>query len=159
MKFQIEKIEDIWDELLENFRLHWKETEGYRHDQPFKPDKDRFFQYSQMGVFHVFTARDDDGKLVGNLTAYTMPSMHTQEMVASEDTMFVLPEYRGKRVFYRLVEFAHNELRKMGVIEIVVTSKVSNPVGGILERIGYNLVANEYSKSLVGADSTIAKAS
>ena len=158
MIVQKENIEDIWDELVVNFKLHWKETESYRHDQPFKPDKERFIQYSKMGVFHVFTARVD-GELVGNFTIYTMPSMHTQEMVATEDTMFVKKEFRGKRVFFTLANYVHEELRKMGVKEITVTSKVSNPVGGLIERMGYNLVANEYSKSLVGADSAIAKAS
>jgi len=156
--YQEESLEDMWDDLMVNARLHWEETEGYRHDQPLNPDKARFLQYEKLGLYHSYSARDD-GELIGNVTMYVSPSMHTQLLIATEDTMFIKKEYRGKRVYYKLFTMVEEEMKKLGVSEIMLTSKVSNPAGRLIERMGYNLVANEYSKSFIGADSAIAKAS
>jgi len=152
--YQKEELDYIWDDLIINAKLHWEETEGYRHNQPFNPDKERFLHYAKLGFYHAYSARDD-GELIANVTMYVSPSMHTQVLIATEDTMFVKPEYRGKRVYYKLFRFVEEEMQKMGAKEILLTSKVSNPAGGLLERMGYTLVANEYSKSFKSADSTI----
>jgi len=152
--YQKERLQDIWDELMDNAKSHWNETEGYRHDQVFNPDKERFFQYADMGLYHSYTARDSekDDLLVGNITMYVTPSMHTQLLVAAEDTMFIRKEYRGKRIYYKLFKMVEEEMWDMGVYEINLSTKVVNDAGGLIERMGYTHVANQYSKS---ADSAL----
>lgn len=77
---------------------------------------------------------------------YVSQSMHTQWLTASEDTMYIRPEYRGKRVYYKLFKMVEAEMEAMGVKEITLTSKLANDAGKLIERMGYIHVANEYSK-------------
>lgn len=146
MIYQKESLKDMWNDLMENAKSHWNETEGYRHDQPFNPDKERFFQYEEMGLYHSWSARDE-GILAGNITMYVSQSMHTRLLIASEDTMYIRPEYRGKRVYYNLFRMVEKEMEEMGVREILLTSKLTNSAGKLIERMGYTHVANQYSKS------------
>lgn len=146
-RFAQERIKDVWDELLINFHEHWKETEAYRHGQPFNPDKSRYIQYEDLGYFLLFTVRDE-GKLVGNCTMYVLPSMHTQELVATEDTWYLLPDYRKSGIGVRLYKYVEKKLESLGVVEITMTAKESNKSGKIMEGLGFEKVASEYAKQL-----------
>jgi len=143
--FSLEKIEDIWDELLVNYEAHWHETEEYRHGQELNMDKTRYLQYENMGLYFMYTARDE-GKLVGNFGMYVMPSMHTQKLVATEDTLFMIPEYRKGGNAMRFSKFVEDEMIEKGVCEIVLTAKLTNRSWKFMERMGYERVAYVYSK-------------
>ena len=147
MKFQIEKISDIWDELQVNYEAHWHETEEYRHGQKLNMDKPRYVQYEDMGLYFMYTARDGD-KLAGNLGIYVMPSMHTQVLVASEDTLFLLPEYRCKGHAQNFTRHVEAELKSMGVIEVIMDVKITNKVYKFVEREGYERIGYKYSKHI-----------
>lgn len=148
MIYQRESINDMWDDFIANELSHWDETEGYRHDQPFNPDKDRYFQYAEMGAYFMWAARDGD-ILAGNVTMYVTPSMHTRLLLATEDTFYIRPEYRGGGVYSRLFKMVENDLKEMGVYEVILTAKLSNRAGKLLERKGCKHIANQYSKYLV----------
>jgi len=147
MIFQIEKIEDIWDELQVNYEAHWHETEEYRHNQKLNMDKARYIQYENMGLYFMYTVRDGD-KLAGNLGIYVMPSMHTGCLVASEDTLFILPEYRRTGTANKFTRHVEAELKKMGVIEVVMDVKVTNKAYKLLERQGFERIGYKYSKQI-----------
>lgn len=153
--FAIEPLTKCWNELMELHAAHWKETEGYRHNQPFAPSFDRYNQYDKAGWFLMFTARDG-GKLVGNAGMYITPSMHTQQIIATEDTWFLLPEYRKGRNAVDFYKFVEEECRQRGVVEICMTTKKTNSAQRILEYLGYELVSYQYSKHL-NADSVSRK--
>lgn len=149
MIFSIEKIADIWDELQTNYEKHWHETEEYRHGQELNMDKTRYLQYEDMGLYFMFTARDN-GKLAGNLGIYVMPSMHTQKLVASEDTLFMLPEYRANGNAYKFCKYVEKDMEKRKVVEIVMTVKTVNKAWKFSERLGFKRIAYQYSKHLNG---------
>lgn len=154
IKFSIEKIADIWDELLVNYEAHWKETEEYRYGQELNMDKERYLQYEGMGLYFMFTARDN-GKLVGNFGIYVMPSMHTGKLIATEDSLFVLPEYRKDGNAAKFCKFVEDDMRRKNVWEVVMTAKVTNKAWKFMERLGYNRVAYQYSKHLVQTAPTL----
>src|SRR5690348_10059283 len=131
---------------------HWHETEMYRHGQKFCPSYERYIQYEQAGWLIQCMARNEKGEAVGYATLYICPSMHTQQMIATEDTFFILPEYRKGRNGVRLVKFAEDECRKRGAVEIMMTSKLTNNAGRLMECLGYTQVAKQYSKQF-SADS------
>lgn len=156
MIFALEKVEDCWDEVFENHKLHYAETESY-HNQTLNPDVERYIDYCKRGFFFMFTARDK-GELVGNAGMYLMPSMHTKELCATEDTWFLLPEYRKGRNAIRFYQYVEKELKKMGAVEITMSSKLNNKSGRIMEYLGYTLTAYQYSKSVQTAPPTSLKA-
>lgn len=157
MKFAVEPLAQCWDEMIALAALHWKETEGYRHGQPFAPKLERYKQYDDMGWYFEGTARDDDGKLVGYCGMYIVPSMHSQCQIAVEDSLFIVPEHRKGRNAIRFIKFLEDECRRRGVVEISITAK-NEGVGKILQYLDFSLTAWQYSKqipTMVRADSPL----
>lgn len=132
--------------------LHWQETEAYRHGQPFSPSFERYNSYDAAGWHKEFTVRDK-GRMVGYAGVYIVPSMHTQQLLCTEDTWFLLPEYRKGRNALNFYKFIEEECIKLGVIEMCMTAPEKNKVNRILEYLGYKLVSFQYSKHLFRADS------
>lgn len=148
MKFQIEPLSTCWDEIEDIGRTHWEETmEYYRGKQPYAPSFERYNAYDKAGWLKTFTGRDE-GKLVGYSLMYLVPSMHTQSMIATEDTIFLLPEYRRGRNGLRFYQYIEDELSKLGATEFIVTAKPDTVACRILERIGCSLINYQYSKHI-----------
>ncbi len=145
LEFSVESLKDVWNEVMLLAVDHWHETEMYRHGQKFAPSFDRYMQYENAGWLIQCCARDN-GVLVGYATLYICPSMHTQQIIATEDTFFLLPEFRKGRNGVRLVKFAEEECKKRGAVEIMMTAKLTNNAGRLMECLGYQEVAKQYSK-------------
>lgn len=148
LTFGIEPLAECWDGMIEMARQHWNETEGYRHGQPFAPSFERYNQYAQAGWFLQFIARDGE-KMAGYAGIYLCPSMHSQQLLATEDTWFLLPEYRKGRNAIQFYRFVEDECKRRGVVEIMMTAKLTNGAGRILEYLGYQVVARQFSKHLI----------
>lgn len=157
LAFGIESVLDVWPELVEIHRQHWFETEAYRHGQPFAPSCERYHRFEQIGWYILFTARDGS-KLVGNLGVYLSPSMHTQQLIATEDTLFLLPDYRRGRNAVDFMEYAEAECWRRGAVELTVTAK-NDRVGRLLVMLAYEPVSVQYSKQRKGADSAVGSTS
>ena len=147
MNIQLEKLKDVWDEFEGLCKEHWHETEEYRHGQGLNIDKKRALHYEELGIYSLYVARID-GKMVGNMGMYVMPSMHTQQIIGTEDTLFVLPEHRKGSVGLKLVKYVIDDLRKKGVVELQFTVKTDNRAYLILERLDFTRIAYQYSKHL-----------
>ena len=157
MKFAIEPLAQCWDEMVALAALHWQETEGYRHGQPFAPSLERYKQYDDMGWYFEGTARDDSGKMVGYCGMYIVPSMHSQCQIAVEDSLFIVPEHRKGRNAIRFIQFLEAECRRRGVVEISITAK-NEAVGRLLTHLDFSLTAWQYTKQIpptVRADSPL----
>lgn len=155
--YAVEPLEKCWNEWLKLAALQWAETEGYRHYQTMAPSFDRYNQYDKAGWFVMFTARDGD-LLAGSCGVYLVPSMHTQALIATEDTWFLRKEYRKGRNAIDFYKFGERELVARGAVEITVSSKLIDgepTTGRLLEYLGYDKVAVAYSKQLVRADSSL----
>lgn len=126
---------------------HWNETEGYRNGQPCCPSFERYSQYDKIGWFLMFTARDRE-QLVGYAGMYIVPSMHTQMTIATEDTWFLLPDYRRGRNAIQFYNYVEEECKKRDVTEINMTAKMTNQAGRILEYLGYKETARQFIKFL-----------
>lgn len=152
LTFQKESLKDCLQEIKPAWRSHWEETEGYREGLGFNPDIALYLEYERIGYYHLFTARHD-GKLVGDCGMYVRTSMHSQTTNASEDTIYLYPEYRKGGNGGRFLDFVENHLtQKMGVREITIDIKLSNVrVGKLMERRGYRPCSIQYSKVFTGA--------
>lgn len=145
--FARERMQDILEELMPLHQSHWKETEEHRHGLELKPDYDKFIQHEQAGRCAVFTLRED-GRLLGNFSLYLSRSMHTQTLMATEDTLFLLPEARKGRTAGRFIGYAERGLKQLGVREINVSVKLVNKALRYFQIIGYQHVSNGLTKVL-----------
>lgn len=157
--FAVEPLAKCWDEMVALAAHHWQETEGYRHGQPFAPSFERYDEYDRAGWYFEATMRDQ-GRLVGYCGIYVVPSMHSQQMIATEDALFILPDYRRGRNALRFIQFLEMECRQRGVVEVNITSK-NEAVKRLLEHLDFPVVAYHHSKQLstVRADSPHSAAS
>lgn len=146
LTFAIEPLRICWNEWIALAAEHWKETEGYRHGQPMSPSFDRYNQYDEAGWFSMFTARDE-GRMVGYCGMYFVPSMHTQQLLATEDSLFLIPEYRKGRNAINFHKFIEDECRQRNVVEIGMTAK-DEAVARLLDYLGYTRIGTQHSKHL-----------
>ncbi len=155
MQFAIEPISQWWDEFHVLARDHWNETEGHHRGQTYLPLRERYEQYERAGWFFMFVARAE-GRMVGFSGMYCVPSMHSQTVIATEDTWYLVPEYRGRgRTIIRFYQFIEDEMRRLGAIEINMSVPIVGPASRLLEWLDYQPVKIHYSKQLhpVRADS------
>jgi GNAT superfamily N-acetyltransferase len=145
--FGVERIEDIAAEIKPLHRAHWNETESHRHGLELNPDYETFTGYERSGKYLLFTLRKD-GRLLGNCAVYLDRSTHTRTLIATEDTLYLLPEARRGGVARRFVAYVENALRELGVREIHITVKMVNKAGRFLQMLGYRHVENGLMKIL-----------
>ncbi|MGD9893058.1 MAG: GNAT family N-acetyltransferase [Lautropia sp.] len=125
--------------------LHWQETEGYRNAVPLNVDYDLMRRSELAGRFAVFAMLEMKTgqivRVVGNFMCYFTESTHTGELVATEDSLFVMEEFRRNNLANHFIEYVHDVLRDHGIKEIRVTTKAVNKVGELLRRrFGYEHV-------------------
>lgn len=149
--FAMERMDAIEGEMRPLHRAHWDETEAHRHGLPFNPDYTTFIRYERAGRYILFTIRSE-GKLVGNCAMYLDRSTHTQTLMATEDTLYLLPEARKGTTARQFVAYCEAALRTIGVKEINVSVKTVNRAGRFFRMLGYKHTQNGLSKLLGDED-------
>lgn len=153
--FAIEPLDPIWDEIEAIAALQWAESDYNIHGVPINLDKNRYFQFNDLGIFLMFTAREHDA-LVGYAGMYLMPSMHTQTPLVSEDTLFLLPAYRKGRNGIRFYQYIEQEYRRIVPIvypqatlfELSFTTKLTNGAGKLLNYLDFHDTAMQHLKTI-----------
>lgn len=148
----LESIGEILDEIRTLHQEHWDETEVLYLDRPMDPDYELFVSYEGGRRFVLFTVRDPDENLVGDLGYYLGLSTHHAGLLqAKEDFFFITKEHRGGGVARHFLRYAENCLIQLGVKLIGMTDK--SPCGGkslrpLMEAEGYKAVALAYIKEV-----------
>lgn len=148
LTFSKEPIATIWDEMIECAKAHWDETSMCKDGEVLDARLERYAYYEQIGMYHEFVARDN-GKFAGFCGMYITPSMHTQEMLATEDILYLKPEYRKGRNALRFYQFITEIVGKLGAKKIMITAPPNNVTNKLLNHLGYEHTANMYSKRLI----------
>lgn len=147
IEYTIEPIAGVWNEILECASDHWGDTAMGMRGEVLNPSLERYEQYEKAGVFFEIVARKD-GEMIGFCGMYVMPSMHTQETVATEDIIYIKPEFRNGKNSVRFFMAVNNLMKEMGVKKISVTTPVGGKAIPILEKIGFEVEHIGYSKAL-----------
>lgn len=142
---QVERFEDLLEELTPLHRAHWQETEKHRHGLALAPNYALLMSRERSGGLLQFTARRD-GELIGHVRMYLGKSTHTSTLYAEEDTLFILPAHRGGTLVLSLMRYAERCLRDVGVREIRADSKLVNRADVLMRRLGYTPVALKFHK-------------
>src|SRR5687768_793162 len=145
--FSVEKMDATEGEMRALHKAHWDETEAHRHGLTLNPDYTTFIRYERAGRYILFTIRHE-GKLVGNCAMYLDRSTHTQTLIATEDTLYLLPEARKGNVAKHFIAYCESALKHLGVKEITVTVKTVTRARLFFQRLGYRHVENGLTKIL-----------
>jgi hypothetical protein len=79
---------------------------------------------------------------------YLDRSTHTQTLIATEDTLYLLPEARRGMVAKRFVRYVESVMTLLGAREINITVKTVNKAARFFRLLGYRHVENGLTKIL-----------
>jgi GNAT superfamily N-acetyltransferase len=161
MTLQLERVEQVWNEVMALAALHWQGTKTYRRHYPFSPSYERYKACNESGFYQLITARNEQGQLVGYFGLYLSRSMHSQHLMLTEDTFFLHPDYRGGRYALRFLQHIEQQAKQWGVEEIMFSCEDDNQSGikKLLLHLEYEPVITQFSKRLSSprADSAVSE--
>jgi len=144
-RITIEKFKNTYEELEPLYRQHYSEMTDRLADagltcSPYNPRLDEYTRASEGGWLLTFVLRYE-GKVCGYSNVYITNDMHNQDLIAQEDTVFVLKEHRNG-MGRRLIHFVHDELKRRGVKRLNITTATDLRVSKLLGRMGYKHTAH-----------------
>ena len=154
--FAVERIRSIVPEIHPLHEAHFLETEKHRLGFGLKMNYAYYMDAERDGRLVQFTLRFD-GRLVGNIRMFVGESLHTGTLYATEDTFFVLPEFRKGIMAIRFWQYMERAMKKIGVLEIRTDSKLLNKVDRLNVYCGYTPIATKFIKVFPLTDETPAQ--
>ena len=146
MKYQQEFLIQVENDIRPLLEEHWKEIATNQQEIKLNPDWDMYHYLEEKGFLKVFTAREE-GKLVGYYVAVLSRSLHYKDhLFATNDLIFLRPEYRKGRTGIKLIQFAEKYLKEDGASVLFINTKVHKPFGRLLEYLGYTADEHTYVK-------------
>jgi len=133
-------------ELFPLYTTHYREMQARLKrdgiDIPgFNPRIDEYVKGWNAGHIVNYVVRDQDGAAVGYSNIYLTNDMHNGQLIAQEDTIFVLREHRNG-IGRKLASFILADLQARGVKRVHVSAVTDLRVAKIWERMGFKHAAH-----------------
>ena len=143
---QQENFKETYLELEPLYRQHYAEMverlagQGVEYS-PYNPRLHEYGESCDKGYLLTFVLRCD-GAACGYINVYITNDMHNHDLVAQEDTIFVVKEHRNG-VGKKLVQFGLDELKRRGVKRLLVSAMTDLRVAKLWGRMGFKEVATQ----------------
>ena len=146
MEFATERLVFVKKEMQSLLELHWELIALNKESIKLNPNWAEYVRLDEAGILKLYTARQD-GKLVGYFAVTVNTSLHYQEhKFATNDVIFIHPDYRNGSAGYKLIKYAEDQLIQMGVSLMIMNTKIHQPFDKLLERMGFKQIERIYSK-------------
>jgi GNAT superfamily N-acetyltransferase len=165
--YQVEKYDDVINEIWPMLEAHYLEICTDQHVKPFDPDLDRYQVMEDQGMLRIFTARrgwraadigtgelidgleHPGGQLIGYFVSVILPGLHYQQtLMAINDIMYIMPEYRGGTCGYRLLKLATEDVKNLGADILIIHMKTDYPFRSLLTKLGFHLTEENWERVL-----------
>jgi len=142
----IEKFTDTYLELEPLYRQHYSEMVERLANQgiTYSPYNPRLHEYGEAcgrGDLINYVLRLN-GSACGYANVYLTRDMHNHDLMAQEDTLFVLKEHRNG-VGKKLVQFVLGDLKSRGIKRLMVSAMTDLRVAKLWNRMGFREVATQ----------------
>lgn len=138
---------DLLDEAIGLFEAHNVEV-GVLPDTPLCFDMVSYRAAEAANRLRVYTARDDMQKLCGYAVYSVARHPHYGVLMALQESLYIVPEHRGRYVGSMLLSWVNTSLSAEGVGHVFQSVPVINNFGPILERLGFQAHEIVYHKVL-----------
>jgi GNAT superfamily N-acetyltransferase len=146
MKFSIERLHDVREDIKPLIELHWEQIALNQGKIKLNPNWEEYERLDAAGVMKFFTARSE-GELVGYFIITVGASMHYRDhLFAICDIIFVRPDKRSGATGYKLIKYAERWCVDNGVSLLNINTKVHLPFDRLMEGMGFDLIERVYSK-------------
>lgn len=144
-EFTIENAHENVDELYPLYCRHYAEMQSRLAEQgvdipEFAPRLDQYFKAADAGYLLNYVVRFH-GAPVGYSNIYLTNDMHNGQLIAQEDTIYMLPDHRNG-IGKKLSRFILDDLRARGVKRLAVTAITDLRVAKLWERMGFKHTAH-----------------
>lgn len=144
MVFNQERVHQVIEEIKPLLFKHWEEIAHYK-DIPLDPDFKQYQVLEDVGALRIFTARTEEGQLIGYAIFFIRKNIHYQSSLqAVQDVLFIDPAWRGTGV--KFIIWCDQRLAEMGVEVVYHHVKKVHNFGPLLERLGYEEVDLIYAR-------------
>ena len=142
--FHLGRFKETYEELEPLYRQHYAEMVARLEAEgipcsPYNPQLERYVKAGDDGWLLTFILRHE-GKAVGYSNVYVTNDMHNGDLIAQEDTVFVLKEHRNG-VGKKLVRVILDELKERGVKRVLVAALTDLRVAKLWKRMGFKETA------------------
>lgn len=145
--FQKEKWKDVIDEMKPLLPRHWEEVAVDKDKIRLDPDYERYAKLCDDDVLFCFTARTEEGELVGYLWAFVQYNLHyKQSLCAFFDVYYLAPEYRQGFSGINLFAEAEKCLKEMGVEKMFTGTKLLRDVSKIFQYLKWRPTEQSFTK-------------
>lgn len=144
--FSKENIVDIIDEMMPLLIKHSDEVATYDFFE-LDIDMDRYKEATDNGIFQLYTAREEDGTLVGYVCYMVTRSIHyMKEIYGVMDVIYVHEDYRHNGTAFDMMQYAEDSLIDMGVTMLTINMKTWAPFETLATFLGYDKMEYMYTK-------------
>ena len=146
MIIQHESLTSVKEDIKPLLEKHWEMVALNQGKIRLNPDWKEYARLDAAGILRIFTARQE-GKLVGYCVLLVSQSIHYKDhKFASNDVVFVLPEYRSGATGYKLIKYAEDHSKADDVSLMMINTKVHIPFDSLMIGMGFDLIERIYSK-------------
>ena len=142
LKFQRERLGDILPEIEKLLRNQCHEENG-----PFVVDMEKLLKYDECAYRRQYTVRFND-RIIGHTAIYVVVSGRTGIKTASEETWYLLPQFRKGWNILKFYKFVEQDLKKEGVKALRLTIDDGSTIARILKFLKFNVLSVNYEKVL-----------
>ena len=144
--YETSALGPILEELKPILHLHYEEVAENKDKISLNPDYDKYLAMDAAGILHTVLARDGE-KIIGYFICFVTPHIHYKDhLFASNDILFIHPDYRKGRAGIGLFKFAEQDLKAKGVSVLIIHMKVKHPFDPLCIKLGYTNIERLYSK-------------
>lgn len=144
--FHLGKHRETFDELEFMYRQHYQEmVERLARDgitySAYNPRWEQYWKASDEGWLLTFILRYE-GKAVGCSNIYVTNDMHNNDLIAQEDTIYVVPEHRNG-IGRKFTKIILEELKERGVKRLHVSAMTDLRATKLWKRLGFKESATQ----------------
>lgn len=144
--FHLGRHRESFEELEPLYRQHYEEMlarlkkDGIEYS-PYNPQWERYFKAGDEGWLLTFILRYE-GKAVGCSNVYVTNDMHNGDLIAQEDTIYVVPEHRNG-IGRKFTKVILAELKERGVKRLNVSAMTDLRATKLWKRLGFKESATQ----------------
>ena len=148
ISYQTESFSKCLEEMKSLFIEHYNEIGNKPDKIKLDPDYDIYQKLEELNLIHLVTVRKD-GNIVGYYLSVLSPLLHFKQILnAHNDAIYVQKEHRKGSIGYRLIKYAFEDLKTIGVNMVTIHTKVKQPFDKLCLKLGMTLVERNYIKYL-----------
>ena len=148
-RYSEESFLEVIDDIKPLVKDHSEEVDVYQEVVQFNPDYDTYEAMAEMGIIKFYTARAEDGELVGYSVMMVNQNPHYKDhLYGVNDIFYVHPDHRHTEVAPTLLKYTEDKMRELDVSVITMNMKTHQPFESLMDSLEWDKTEIVFTKLL-----------